>query len=225
MSEPTAVRIVIADDHAIVRDGLHRLLESNPRYAVVAEAASGREAILLVRSHRPDLLLLDVSMPEISGLDVLKSITPDVPETKAIVLTASLDRSVLLEAVEHGARGVVEKTTGSDVLFAAIATVLDGRYSIEGDSFTDLASVMRELSGTLTATRHPFGLTDRQLQIVERVVRSMTNRQIAASLSISEETVKHHLTQIFNKTGVSSRLELALLATERRLVDMVHRVR
>jgi len=212
------VRIVIADDHAIVRDGLKRLMESQPRYAVVAEAKTGREAIRLVRAHRPDVLLLDISMPELSGLEVLQQITPDSRETKVIILTASIERDGVLSALQRGARGVVLKTAGSDVLFGAIAAVLGGRYWLDRESVSDLVQALGELSANSSASRHPFGLTGRQLQIVEKVVNGMTNREIATSLKISEETVKHHMTGIFNKTGVSTRLELALLATKRELV-------
>jgi DNA-binding NarL/FixJ family response regulator len=214
-----AARIVVADDHAIVRDGLKRLLETDPRYVVVGEAKNGREAIRVTRALRPDLLLLDVSMPELTGLDMLKELPPDLRDIKVIILTASIERSAMLKALQHGARGVVIKTAGEEILFAAIAAVLQGRYWLDRESVSDLVALVRELSEPRPYLRHPFGLTDRQMTIVEKVVRGMTNREIAAGLSISEETVKHHLTQIFNKTGVSGRLELALLATQRGLVD------
>src|SRR5919197_2543861 len=137
ISEPF-VRIVIADDHAIVRDGLKRLLESQPRYAVVAEARTGREAIRHVRAHRPDVLLLDISMPELSGLEVLQQITPELRDTKVIILTASIERHGVLNALQRGARGVVIKTAGSDVLFGAISAVLSGRYWLDRESVSDL---------------------------------------------------------------------------------------
>jgi two-component system, NarL family, nitrate/nitrite response regulator NarL len=216
-----AVRIVVADDHAIVRNGLKRLLETDPRYSVVGEAKNGREAIRVTRALRPDLLLLDVSMPELTGLDMLKELPPDLRDTKVVVLTASVERSTMHKALQHGARGVVLKTADPEILFGAIEAVLQGRYWLDRESVSDLVALVRELSEPGTYPRHPFGLTNRQITIIEKVVRGMTNREIAASLSISEETVKHHLTQIFNKTAVSSRLELALLATQLGLVDTV----
>jgi DNA-binding NarL/FixJ family response regulator len=218
MPEPT-VRIVIADDQAIGRDGLKRVLESEPGYKVVGEAKTGHEAIRLVRARRPEVLLLDVSMPKLSGLDVLNQITSDIRETKAIILTASIERAAVLEALQHGARGVVLKAAGRGILFGAISAVLQGRHWLDRESVSDLAQVVRELSGSGPQTRHPYGLTDRQMQIVESVARALTNREIGSTLSISEETVKHHLTQIFNKTGVSTRLQLALLATKHELVS------
>jgi len=219
------VRIVVADDHALVRDGLQRVLESDPRFLVVGEADTGREAIRLVSALTPDLLLLDVSMPEVTGLEALRQITATTPKTKVIILTAAIDRATVIDALQRGARGVVLKSAGRDLLFKAIQTVLAGQYWVERDAVADLVGLIRELNDTAATSRHPFHLTDRQLDIVERVVRGMTNRQIATDLSISEETVKHHLTQIFNKTGVSSRLELALLATRRGLLDTADRVR
>jgi DNA-binding NarL/FixJ family response regulator len=219
----TPVQIVVADDHAIVREGIKRLLESDPRYKVVAEAKTGREAIRVVQSLRPDLLLLDISMPEMSGLDALPQLTQG-RSTKVIVLTASIDPPAIQQAMQHGARGVVLKTAGSETLLAAIRAVMQGRYWLDRESVADLVQVVRQLSGTTRQSRHLFGLTDRQLEIIEKVVRGLTNREIAHSLTISEETVKHHLTQIFNKTGVSTRLELALMATQRGLVQPARRI-
>jgi two-component system nitrate/nitrite response regulator NarL len=209
-----AVRILLADDHAILREGLKRVIESNPSYTVVGEATTGREAVRLAASLRPDLMLLDVSMPELTGLEALDRLAPGTDGVKVIVFTASIRRTEMARALQQGARGVVLKTSGSDVLFAAIAAVLRGEYWLDRGSVSDLV----RLASSPVRGRHLFGLTDRQLEIVSAVVDGMTNREIGAKLAISDETVKHHLTQIFNKTGVSTRLELALLATSRGLV-------
>jgi DNA-binding NarL/FixJ family response regulator len=208
------LRIVLADDHAILREGLKRVLESNPAYTIVGEATTGREAVRLAATLQPDLLLLDVSMPELTGLEALERLAPAANAIKVIVFTASIARADMAKALQLGARGVVLKAAGSEVLFAAIEAVRRGEYWLDRGSVSDLVS----MASSPVRVRHLFGLTDRQLEIVSAVVDGMTNRAIGAKLAISDETVKHHLTQIFNKTGVSTRLELALLATSRGLV-------
>jgi DNA-binding NarL/FixJ family response regulator len=214
MSDAT-VRIVLADDHAILREGLKRVLESNPSYTIVGEATTGREAVRLAATLRPDLMLLDVSMPELTGLEALNRLSAAGEGVKVIVFTASINRADMARALQLGARGVVLKTAGSAVLFAAIEAVRRGEYWLDRGSVSDLVSLTRGPA----KGRHLFGLTDRQLEIVAAVVDGLTNREIGAKLAISDETVKHHLTQIFNKVGVSTRLELALLATSRGLVS------
>jgi len=208
------VRILLADDHAIMREGVKRVLESNPAYTIVGEAKTGREAVRLAATLRPDLLLLDLSMPELTGLEVLERLSPAPDGVKVIVFTASIERGEIARALQLGARGVVLKDAASEVLFSAIEAVLNGQYWLDKGSVSDLVS----MASSPARARHPFGLTDRQLEIIAAVVDGLTNREIGAKLSISDETVKHHLTQIFNKTGVSTRLELALLATSRGLV-------
>jgi len=212
------VRIVIADDHAIMREGVKRVLESNASYTVVGQATTGREAVRLAATLRPDLLLLDLSMPELTGMEALERLAPSADGMKVIVFTAEIERDQMAKALQLGARGVLLKTVGSEVLFAAIEAVLAGQYWLDRGAVSDLVN----MASAPVRARHPFGLTDRQLEIISAVVGGLTNREIGSKLAISDETVKHHLTQIFNKTGVSTRLELALLATSRGLVSSTH---
>lgn len=214
MSEPRTVRIAIADDHPIFRDGLKRLLESEPGFTVVAEGVDGVDAIRLVREVRPDILLLDVAMPRLGGLEALTTLTGD--PTHVILLTAALEPGELLQAVQTGVRGVVLKESATRHLIDGIHRVMEGKYLIGLEIAEDLAQAIRH---AIPPRRRQFGLTGREFAIVSAIVAGQSNGDIAAHLSISLQTVKHHLTSIFDKTGVSTRLELALFAIRNGLVD------
>lgn len=207
------VRIAIADDHQIFRDGLRRLLESEPGFQVVAEAADGLEAVQVVRDVRPDVLLLDVAMPRMDGIETLGD--PEVESTRVILLTAAIEPADLLRAVKRGARGVVLKESATRTLIDGINRVMDGKLLIGGDVADDLAQAVKRAG---ESRERPFKLTPREMEIVAAIAAGDSNREIATRLSISLQTVKHHLTSIFDKTGTTSRLELALFAIRQGLV-------
>ncbi len=212
------IRVLLADDHAVFRQGLRRLLETERDFLVVGEACDGEEAVALVSQLRPDIVLLDLSMPGLSGLDALTALAKvDVP-VKAVVLTAEIEREQVVRALQLGARGVLLKSSGADLIFKGLRTVMSGQHWVDRQTVTDLIDLLRDLSAPAKPmTFNKFGLTARQLQIVSAVAGGLTNRDIAKKLSISEDTVKHHLTQIFAKTGTTNRLELALFAMHHRL--------
>ena len=219
METDGVVRIVIADDHPLFRDGLARLLEADPAFRVVGQAGDGAEAIRIVAELRPDILLLDLSMPTTSGLGVLAALPPD-SSVHVVVLTAAADEGQVLDALKHGARGILLKEAATPLLYKCIRCVMQGQYWLGRDDIADVVQAMR------VATMHPpdatkrperFKLTPRELEIVARVAAGESNREIAERLSVREHTVKHHLTNIFDKTGVFSRLELAVFAINHRL--------
>ena len=214
MSERPPVRIAIADDHEIVRDGLKRLLESEPGFEVVGEAMDGGAAIALVRERQPDVLLLDVAMPRVGGVDALAALAPGT--TRVILLTAAIDPADLARAMQWGARGVVLKESATRLLIDGIHAVMQDRF-IVGGRIVDSAEEARQHGGGAPQRRH--GLTPRELEIVAAIAAGASNRDMAETLGISLQTVKHHLTNIFDKTGVSSRLELALLAIREGLTS------
>ena len=213
MSSVRTVRIAIADDHQIFRDGLKRLLESEPGFHVIGEAADGEEAVRMAREAQPDILLLDVAMPRMGGIDALAA--PEVAALRVILLTAAIDRAEILRAVQFGARGIVLKESATRQLIDGIHRVMDGKLLLGADIAEDLAQAVRQAG---VQRERPFGLTQREIEIVEAIAAGDSNREIAVKLEISLQTVKHHLTNIFDKTGTSTRLELALFAIRQGIV-------
>jgi DNA-binding NarL/FixJ family response regulator len=213
--QPRRVRISIADDHQIFRDGLRRLLESEPGFEVVSEGADGIDAIRMARDSQPDILLLDVAMPRMGGVEALASLA-NAGGPLVILLTAAIQPSDLLKAIQFGARGVVMKESATRLLIDGIHRVMDGKYIIGADVADDLAQAVKQVGAERP---RPYKLTPREMDIVSAIAEGQSNRQIAERLSISLQTVKHHLTSIFDKTGASNRLELALLAIRQGVVD------
>jgi len=195
------------------------MLQSNGQMKVVAEAKDGIEALHMVRTLQPDILLLDLAMPKMPGMDALRELTSETTTTRIIVLTALIDKRQVLEALQLGARGVVLKDAVVDHLSACIRAVMQGQYWLEGRPVQNLVQVLRDLATqTAPPPRKTFGLTARELEVVGLITEGSTNKHIAQTFGISEETVKRHLTNIFNKLGVGNRLELALFALNHSLL-------
>jgi two-component system, NarL family, nitrate/nitrite response regulator NarL len=221
MERSASIRIVIADDHPIFRRGLRHLLESEPGFTVIGEAADGEEAVQLARSARPDVLLLDVAMPRVSGLDALAELASDPGSIRTILLTASIEKADIVRALQLGAAGVVLKASASDLLLKCIHSVMAGQHWIGREAVSDVVKALRSYADAPAEkpARERFGLTARELEITSAVVAGLSNKEIARKFTLSEDTVKHHLTNIFDKVGASNRLELALFAVHHRLLD------
>jgi len=212
------IRVLLADDHPVFRQGLRKLLEGERDFLVVGEASDGQEAVDMAAQLRPDILLLELAMPGRSGLDALNELANQPLPIKSVVLTAEIDREKIVKALQLGARGVLLKNSNSDLIVKGLRTVMQGQLWVDRQTVTDLVALVREMQAPERGrSGNSFGLTARQLEIVGAVVAGLTNRDIAKKLSISEDTVKHHLTQIFMKTGTQNRLELALFAMNHQL--------
>ena len=212
------IHVVIADGRPILRDGLRRLLQTEPCLRIVGETGPGVDAATLVRDLRPDILLVDFE-PQ-TTFEMLKTLAESGEAVRTIILAESVDGADLTKALELGARGLVLRDSAADVLFKSIYSVLAGHYWIASDSVVDAPAGLRKLEAELRS-RRVFGLTPRELEIVRMVVCAFTNKEIGEKLAIGENTVKSHLTHIFNKVGASSRIELALFAAHHCLLDGV----
>jgi len=185
-------------------------------FEVVGEAGTGEETVSIVEKVDPDLLLLDLSMPRMSGLDVLRAIVSR-ETTRTIVLTGNLSRTDVVAAVHRGARGLLLKDASTTTLFEAIMAVVAGQYWISQSVLTHLVETVRPLlqSPHLSHVGSPAGkLTRRERQVLHLVIAGCSNKEIAQQCAVSEQTVKHHLTRMFDKVGASNRLELAMVATQ-----------
>jgi two-component system nitrate/nitrite response regulator NarL len=219
MDDPDGIRLIIADDHAIFVKGLRSLLEAEPGFAVVGEACTGDEAVRITQTLRPDILLLDLAMPGLTGMEALGELATAPVPVRTIVLTAAIEKPEIVKALQLGAAGVVLKTSPPEVLFKSIRSVMAGQHWIGREAVSDLVAALRACDQTPPPPRPRFGLTPRELEITSAVVSGLSNKEIARKFVLSEDTVKHHLTNIYDKVGASNRLELALFSVHHRLLE------
>jgi two-component system nitrate/nitrite response regulator NarL len=218
----TPVRIVVADDHPVVRFGVKNMLENEPEFEIVGEAEDGDVAITETLELEPDVLLLDVQMPRLPGLEAMRAIMDRSPRVKIILLTSTISTQQIIEALQIGARGIILKDSVAGDLTRAMRAVLSGDYWIGGERVMNLVAALNELMKQAAAVQEKktYGLTPRELEVVTCIVEGCSNKDVAKQFTISEETVKRHLSNIFDKTGVSTRLELALFAIAHKLVSL-----
>jgi two-component system response regulator NreC len=210
-------KILIADDHAIVRTGLRALLKEEPSMELVGEATGGYEAIKLVEDTVPDILLLDLSMPDLDGITVTKKIKPRFPNVHILILTIHEDQALLREAIRAGASGYILKRAAEAELISAINILM------RGDMYVDPAMVRELLDETISPSKTQDenfeSLTPRETEVLTFIVQGYTNRQIGEVLNISVRTVEGHRANLSGKLGLQSRVDLVRYAREHGLID------
>jgi DNA-binding NarL/FixJ family response regulator len=199
------IRVVIADDHRVVRVGLEQLLETFDDVEFLGAGAGGEEALVLCAEHRPDVLLLDLSMPDLDGIEVSRRLLHVSPETRIVVFTSFSDRERIVQALDAGAVGYLLKDAEPEELHAAVRAAARGEAPLTPRAAAELLADRRTRPTEVE-------LTQRERQVLELVVEGFANKQIARRMGISEKTVKGHLTNLFQRIGVSDRTQAALWA-------------
>lgn len=213
MTDDTArIRVLIADDHSVLREGLRMMLELQPDLEVAGEAADGVEALALARALQPDVVLLDLMMPNLGGLDALARIREAVPEARVVVLTSSEDEAPMIQAMRAGAQGYLLKTEGAVAVLDAIRAASRGEVALA-------PRVARRLMEALAhPAPHPEeALSPRERDVLGLLAQGLSNKQIAAALGMAEKTARAHVSSILQKLGFSGRTQAALYARDRRL--------
>lgn len=218
-----AVRVLIVDDQELFREGLRTLLSTRDEIEVVGEAANGIQGLVRFRSTRPDVVLMDLHMPELDGVGAIREIRRENPEARILVLTTFDEDQQIFEALRAGAAGYLLKDTPLDRLIEAITTVARGDAFLQPSVASKVVAELARLSTPGTGRERPIEpLSEREIEILELLARGCANKEIGARLGITEGTVKNHLTNIFGKLGVTDRTQAALRARDLGLLGGHH---
>jgi len=219
VSDAPAIRIVLADDHEVVRIGLAALLDRQSGFRVVGEAASGSEALRLARALRPDVVVMDIRMPDGSGIEACRAITAELPQTPVVMLTSYADEEALFEAIAAGASGYVLKRIGSDELVSAVRTVAQGQSMLDPAITAAVLERLRtaahaEESGAFSE------LTDQERRVLAHLAQGESNREIAHAMELAEKTVRNYVSSVLAKLALTSRAQAAAFAIRNRLAEL-----
>jgi DNA-binding NarL/FixJ family response regulator len=210
-----AIKVMIVDDHNLVREGLKAVFSQGDEIEVVGEAGSGEQAIEMVDQVKPDVILMDISMPGMNGIQATKAIRDKHPDSKIVILTMLDQEGYVYEAIKAGATGYMLKSTSSDELVNAIQTVNEGKALLHPDA---TAQLLKEFVSLAQNKAKDYGLSNREMEVLQLLSEGKTNKEVAKALWISEQTVKTHVAHIFDKLGTSDRTETVAQALRTGLV-------
>jgi DNA-binding NarL/FixJ family response regulator len=206
------IRVLLAEDHAVVREATAEIVDHQPDMQVVGQAGTGEEAVTLARALKPDVVVMDIAMPRLGGLEATRQITAEYPQCQVLVLTAHEEERTIIQLLQAGAIGYLPKKVGLDELLEAIRVASRGESVLPPEV---AAVVARHLAGKGPPGETPRPLTGRELEVLQLATEGLTNKEIAQRLFVSVRTVEAHLTHIYNKLGVKSRTEAAVHAMAR----------
>lgn len=210
------IKILIADDHLIIRQGLRLILETETDFELIGEASDGVEALSMCKKLKPDVVLMDLRMPNMDGLTAIEKLRVEKPEIAVVILTTFNEDDLMLRGLQAGARGYLLKDTDRTTLFDTIRAAARGETLLKPEI---MARVLSQKNVTKTESIEPTNLTDRELEVLEAVARGERSKEIAVLLGISERTVKAHLASIYQKFGVDSRAAAIAVAAQKGLLQ------
>ncbi len=217
MDSQKRIRVVLADDHAVVRKGIREFLEEDTAIRVVAEASDGEEAITLIEREQPDVAVFDIQMPRVNGLDATRRVKAKFPNTRVLILTAYDDDPYVFVALQAGASGYLLKTSSSDELVRAVHAVADGESAL---SPSVAKKLVQHATGSAPEPSTTEPLSDRELEVVRMAAKGLSNKQIGAAMAISDRTVQGHLESIYAKLRVQTRTEAVLFALREKWISL-----
>ncbi len=217
MSKSSSIRVLLADDHAVVRKGIRDFLEEDKEIRIVAEANDGEEALALIAREKPDVAVFDIQMPRLNGMDATRRVKSEFPATRVLILTAYDDDPYVFAALQAGASGYLLKTGGSEELVRAVHAVAAGETAL---SPTIAKKLVQRAAGVPAREELIEPLTERELEVLRFAAKGMGNKQIAAELSISDRTVQGHLANIYSKLHVTTRTEAVMFAVREKWIAL-----
>ena len=216
MTTQTSIRVLIADDHAVVREGLRALIEAKPDMELIGEAEDGVQAVLLARSLKPDVILLDLMMPRMDGIQAISEIKRENPAARILVLTSFAENDKVFPAIKAGALGYLLKDSSSQALIQAIRDIHRGESSLHP---TIARKLLQEIARPVDLQPAPEALTAREMEVLGLIAQGLSNQEIADRISVSEPTVRAHVSRILGKLHLASRTQAALYAVREGLTD------